>query len=189
MTDVRTPVHQPFYLTFGLQYEYETHPYWAGADPSGWVKILAKNSSAAEALARAYFGDRYAFLYPATHFDISAERKHFAKGELAVIEQGSVPLPGNPGNAPQPIVTTSEPELYGVLPNATVACRIEGRLKGDPTDSYEKLGYDVRLFHRTCVERGKDMFDEVFSVDRNVRAFELDWAVPCECPVCEVSLT
>jgi hypothetical protein len=186
MTDVRTSL-LPFFLTFGVQYEYKEHPYWKGADPAGWVRIMARTADQAMTLAHAYFGEHYAFLYPADKFDTDEDRKYYPHGELAVIELGSVPLPGNPGDAPQPIVTTSQPELYGVAPGTTVACRIEGELPShfplEPGTS------DVELVHRTCLERGKALFTRIDNVDTNVMAFELDWAEPHECPVCETSIT
>lgn len=193
MTDVRTSLH-PFYVTFGVQYSRtpsdlygtETHPYWPeGADKDGWVRIMAKTHDQAVNLARAYFGERYAFIYPADRFDTTKERKWFPLGELAVIELGSVPLPGNPGDAPQPIVTTSEPNLYGVADHTTVAARIEGELIGRPNPEAS----DVELVHRDCLDEGRELFVQVFNVDTNVMAFELDWAVPHECPVCHVSIT
>jgi hypothetical protein len=180
MTDVRTSLH-PFYLTFGVQYEYQEHPYWKGADPAGWVRIMAKTHDAAIALARAYFGERYAFLYPADHFNADEDRKYYPHGELAVIEQGNLTVEGD---GPKPIVTTSEPELYGVAQDATVAVRIEGILKENPG-----VDPDVELFHRTCVERGTELFARIDERDNNVQAFELDWSVPNECPVCGVSIT
>ena len=191
MTDVRTSL-LPFYLTFGVQYSrtacghygVETHPYWAGADSKGWVRIMARTAEQARNLAHAFFGERYAFLYPEDRFDTTADRQYYPLGELAVIELGNLAIEGD---GPMPIVSTSDPELYGVTRDATVACRIEGELPShfplEPGTS------DVELVHRTCLERGKELFLSIDTIDTNVMAYELDWAVPHECPVCHTSIT
>lgn len=189
MTDVRTSL-LPFYMTFPVQisrtpipfYGQETHPYWPGADGKGWVRIMARTADQAMTLARAYFGERYAFIYPADKFDTTADREYYPLGEIAVIELGNLAIEGD---GPKPIVTTSEPELYGVASNTTVGCRIEGELKGRPNPEAN----DVELFHRTCVERGKALFDQVFNVDYNLMAFELDWDTPNDCAVCHHPLS
>lgn len=188
-TDGRPSVPQlhPFFVTFGVQYSHEPHPYWKGADPNGWVRIMAKSADAAYALAHAYFGERYAFLYPADRFDTAADREFYPLGEIALIEQGNLAMEGD---GPKPIASTSEPEMYGVPSQATVACRIEGILKhGGDADAIEKLGYEVEYVHPGCFEAGSMMFASISEVDRNVMAYELDWSVPYECPVCEVSIT
>ena len=188
MTDVRTSL-SPFYMTFPVHvsrtpsdmYGTELHPYWPAADGKGWVRIMARTAEQARHLAFAFFGDRYAFLYPEDKFDINEDRRFYPLGELAVIELGNLAVEGD---GPKPIVSTSSPMLYGVGENTTVACRIEGTSKTDPGEDP-----DVGLVHRTCLERGKDLFEMVFDVDTNVQAFELDWAVPNECPVCHTSIT
>lgn len=183
--DVR-PSLLPFYVTFGVQYRYQDHPYWEGADPSGWVTIMAPSYDKAMALAHAYFGDRYAFIYPADKFDTTADRKWYPKGELAVLTLGDLTIEGD---GPKPIVTTSESWLYGVGDNAIVAARLVGRLKGVESDSHEKLGYDVEVVHLHCLDGAIELFAVVENIDRHVHAFELDWAVPNECPVCDISIT
>ncbi len=176
----------PFYVTFGVQYRYQDHPYWKGADPSGWVTIMAPSYDKAMALVHAYFGDRYAFIYPADKFDTTADRKWYPKGELAVLTLGDLTIEGD---GPKPIVTTSESWLYGVGDNAIVAARLVGRLKGAESDSHEKLGYDVEVVHLHCLDGAIELFAVVENIDRHVHAFELDWAVPNECPVCDISIT
>lgn len=186
--DVRTSLH-PFYITFGVQYSREpnnlygteAHPYWPGADGKGWVRIMARTAEQARHVAHAYFGDRYAFLYPEDRFDTTADREYYPLGELAVIELGQL---GIEGDGPHPIVSTSDPRLYGVGENTTVATRIEGIRKEDPG-----VDPDVALVHRTCLQRGLDLFERIDEHDSNVMAFELDWSVPNECPVCHTSLT
>lgn len=193
MTDVRTSL-SPFYITFGVRYSREpndlygteAHPYWPGADKDGWVRIMARTAEQARHLAHAYFGERYAFLYPEDRFDTTKERKWFPLGELAVIELGNLAIEGD---GPKPIVTTSESWLYGVDDNAIIAARLVGRLKGERSDSHKTLGYDVECVHLHCVDAAIDLFAEVANIDRCVHAFELDWSVPNECPVCHTSLT
>jgi hypothetical protein len=82
-----TPQLQKFYLTFGVKYSHETHPYWEGVDPNGWVLILAPDEPTARALAHVYFRESWAFLYDGLHFDEAESRSRFyPKGALAVIE-------------------------------------------------------------------------------------------------------
>ena len=63
-----------------------------------------------------------------------------------------------------------------------VAVRIEGELKEH--DSFDEVGYDVRLFHRGCFQEGYKLFDAVNEEDHEVRRFELDDDNLPECPVC-----
>jgi len=180
MTDVRTSL-LPFYVTFGVQYAHKEHPYWPGADPAGWVRVMAKTLNQAMTLAHAYFGEHYAFCYPADKFDTDEDRKYYPHGELAVIELGNLAVEGD---GPKPIVSISESTLHGVAPGTTICARIEGELIGRPNPEAD----DVELFHRTCVEQGKALFQQVFNVDTNVMAYELDWATTIECPVCHTSI-
>lgn len=188
MTDVRTSLH-PFYVTFGVRYsrtpDYygtETHPYWPGADGRGWVRITAHTQDQAMTLAQAYFGEHYAFCYPADKFDTTADREYYPLGELAVIELGNLAIEGD---GPKPIVTTSEPQLYGVAPGTTIGARIIGRLKqGSDEDAVEKVGYDMEYVHREHFMAGVELFDVVDEVDQNVMAYEMDWANPWDCAVC-----
>lgn len=194
-TDVRPSLH-PFYITFGVQYSRtpsdlfgtEYHPYWRGADGKGWVRIMAKTAQQAMNLAFAYFGERYAFLYTEDRFDTTADRKYYPLGELAVISLGVRPASDSDG--PQPILNDSESWVYGVSSDTTMGGRIQGILKdGAVSDSALKLGYEVELVHTACLTKALEAFAEVHEVDRNVTAGELDWSVPNECFVCEVSLT
>lgn len=82
-----------FYLTFGIKYPTEPHPYWTGADHSGWVRITAQSDYFARLIAKQFFGDAWAFLYPEAHFDTSDSRRHFSKGELLHLKQLNHPSP------------------------------------------------------------------------------------------------
>jgi len=82
-----TPQLQKFYLTFGVKYSHETHPYWEGVDPNGWVLILAENEDRARALAVRHFREYWAFLHDSLHFNEGENRlKYYPMGALAVIE-------------------------------------------------------------------------------------------------------
>ena len=175
---VRVPVPPglaEFRLTFGVQYHHTAHPHWAGANPDGWLTILAADEEAARLLARAYLGNVYAFTYPAERFD----PKYYPLGELARISAA--------GSTDPTLVrrfTASDPEFYGRASTEVIACRIEGILKADPgTDP------DVELVHPDCFEAAALLFARIDEVDRAVMAWELDWANPHECPVCETSIT
>lgn len=86
-----------FYLTFGVKYPTEPHPYWTGADHSGWVRITAQSDYFARLIAKQFFGDAWAFIYPETHFDTSDSRRHFRKGELLHLKQMNTPASKNYG--------------------------------------------------------------------------------------------
>lgn len=64
-----------------------------------------------------------------------------------------------------------------------VAVRIEGELKSDYPNPEAN---DVELFHPECVlvEDPEDLFLAVFNRDEEVLAYEIDWAHPPECPIC-----
>lgn len=80
---IRTPTLHKFYLTFGVKYRNEVHPYWVGADPDGWVLIEAETEDAARALAVQYLDKYWAFLYPANRFDVDRYRQDFyPKGQV-----------------------------------------------------------------------------------------------------------
>lgn len=71
-----------FYLTFGLKYPEEPHPYWSGADGKGWVRISANDEEEARDIAFQFFGPRWAFIYPEDKFDRRESRRFYPNGEL-----------------------------------------------------------------------------------------------------------
>lgn len=170
-----------FFLTFGVQYRHEQHPFWAGAHPDGWLTVMAPDEDAARRLIRPYIGNRYAFIYEESRF----KPEYHPLGELAVITAR--------GSDREDLVAQfgeSDPEYYGRDSNEVVAHRIEGILAVDSdTDAIANLGYEAETFHRGCADEGRAMFKSVSEEDDRVMAFELDWAVPHECPVCGVSIT
>lgn len=72
---------QTFYVTFGQRYRTEAHPYLPTATPDGWVRIIAETEADARRIACEFLGERWSFLYKATHFDDHL----YPDGELAVI--------------------------------------------------------------------------------------------------------
>jgi hypothetical protein len=178
----------PFYLTFGVQYRREPHPLWKGADPDGWVKIMARDEPEARHVAGLYFGKHWSMLYPGQYFPEALNKaKYYPKGELLVLEVGVYPPPAG---APHPRYTNSDPRFYGVDENAVVAVRVEGVLKeGSDKDAVEALGYEAEHFHPGCAEAGQALFATISEVDTAVRAFELDWSSPYHCEVCQESIT
>jgi hypothetical protein len=183
--EVGAPKLRKFYVTFGVQYAHEQHPYWQGADPDGWLLVLAPDEEAARNLVRTFIGLKWAFLYDASRFNESEDRRHFPKGELAQIDTNGGIRTAKGGVPPTPRFGTSDPEYYGTEADEVVAARIEGHLKVDPDT--EK--YDVEYVHRGCLAEGLELFSGIMESDAAVLASELDWSVPYECPVCEVSIT
>lgn len=175
-----------FYLTFGVQYSREPHPYWAGAHPDGWVQIHTKDESTARQLARRYFGQRWSMLYDNLNFNpVENKARYYPRGVIALItDDGAVST--DPEILPPSIhVTPSDPEYHGVDPSDVVGVRIDGHLKEDGDPDF----YDARLFHRDCADEGRDLFRQINEEDGRVMAFELDWNQPAHCTVCETSLT
>lgn len=175
-----------FYLTFGVQYGREIHPYWSGAHHEGWVQIHTKDESSARQLARRYFGLRWSMLYDNLSFNpVESKARYYPRGVIALItDDGAVST--DPAILPPSVhITESDPEFHGVDPTDVVGARIEGHLKegGDPDF------YDVELFHRDCADDGRDLFREITEEDSRVMAFELDWNQPAHCDVCDRSLT
>lgn len=180
-----------FYLTFGVKYRHEPHPFWKGADPSGWVTIVAGSEPEARRTASLYFGEAWSMLYPDNHFNEALNKAQFyPRGEIARIEAGNVT---EGVGLPTPRFEVSDPRFHGHEDTDIVACRIEGRAKARfrerTSDSFEELGYDAVVVHPQCFERAVLFFAEVTDVDRAVQAGELDWTDPQECDVCEVSIT
>lgn len=180
---VPTPL-QTFYLTFGVRYRHEKHPAWDGAHPDGWLEIQAPDEEAARLLVRSFIGNKYAFIYDEHRF----ERKWHPRGRLATITTDGGIFPAEGVGAPTPRYGPSDPEYYGVDGTDVVAVRVEGELKGDYPNPEAN---DVELFHPACVEAEdpEEMFLAVFNRDDHVLAYELDWANPAECPICNTSIT
>lgn len=101
-----------FYLTFGLKYPDEPHPYWSGADGKGWVRITAEDEEEARAIAFQFFGPRWAFIYPEADFDRRESRRFYPKGELLHLVRRRFAKPNDGlgvGYATSPTGTFSEP--------------------------------------------------------------------------------
>ncbi|QWY82831.1 hypothetical protein PP641_gp091 [Arthrobacter phage SilentRX] len=180
-----TPL-QTFYVTFGMMYRHEKHPFWTGAHPDGWLEVQAPDEDAARELVRRYIGNRYAFIYDKLRFD----PKWHPLGALASIKDGAAPwyAPHVPHFGPP--FTTSDCRYYGFETSEVVAARIEGELaKDSDADAIRELGYEAELVHKHCLTEGLALFKRVIEVDSRVMAGELDYADPHECPVCETSIT
>lgn len=178
-TDGR-PSLQSFYLTFGTQYHYEAHPHWAGVNPDGWVRIEAADEGRARGLVFLHFDSNWSMLCPEQYF----RREYFPAGELAVIRVGQAQSFVGIQLHPIEDVSSHDPRYHGVMAATQVAHRIEGIFKDNPgTDP------DAVYVHPECAEDGAALFARIDEVDPDVQAFELDWAVPYECPICKASLT
>lgn len=187
---VPTPL-QNFYVTFGMMYRYEKHPYWEWAHPDGWLLVKAPDEEAARLLLRQCIGNRYAFIYTEGRL----KQEYHPMGRIATISTdgtSSVERGVFNGHAypPGPLFTTSRPEYYGREADEVVCARIEGKLaENSDADAIANLGYEVEHVHQRCFTAGIAMFDYVTDVDYRVLADELDWAQPYECPVCNTSIT
>lgn len=76
-----------FYMTFGVQYPSEPHPYWSGADGAGWVRIVAESENMARQIAEQFFGMAWSRLYTEPFFDASDSRRFYRRGEILVLQQ------------------------------------------------------------------------------------------------------
>lgn len=181
----QTAALETIYLTFGVKYEHEPHPYWSGANPNGWVVIRAKDHTAARRLAARYFGRSWSTTYDSLSFNAEeAQRLYYPLGAIAEITEDGATSLITGVEAPTPQITPSDPEYYGVDSKEVVGARIEGHLYEDPSDFY-----DVMIVHVSCVEDAYTRFKEVTEEDLKVRAFELDWSQPRLCDACRRSLT
>lgn len=184
------PLLKNFYLTFGVQYRHEPHPYWKGADPDGWVLIQATDYDAARRQAVRHFGQRWSMLYEAAYFNEEENKaRYYPKGAIAeIISDGQTLTYWHPEGTPAPSIhiTPADPEYYGKDPRDVVAARIEGHLYKNPSEMY-----DVVLVHRDCREEAQNLFKVITEEDDRVRAFEIDWSQPANftCDVCKVPIT
>ena len=143
-----------FYLTFGVQYSHERHPYWTGANPDGWVLIQAPSEAHARRLAMRYFGINWSMLYDHLNFDEAQNKaRYYPLGELALVTEGGALSMRHGIEAPAAHITPSNPEYHGVSPSLVVGVRVEGHLHENPSSFY-----DVELFHTGCAEEGRTLF-------------------------------
>lgn len=178
-----TPALQKFYVTFGVQYSHEPHPYWDGADPDGWLTVLAPDEEAARLRVRSFIGLKWSMMYDSLNFDETEDRKYFPKGELARIstdgdDHARVGVPTRRFG-------TSDPEFYGHDGKELIGARIAGHLLVDPSPEM----YDVEYTHLGCYAEGVQLFGAIRDTDRAVMAFEMDWSNPWRCAACHRSLT
>ncbi len=75
-----------YYLTFGVQYTNNSHPYVPSIDPNGYVQIDAVSESDARAEAHSIFGDKWAFLYPEKNWS-EKNTRHFPLGQIATLDE------------------------------------------------------------------------------------------------------
>jgi hypothetical protein len=184
--EVGAPKLHTYYVTFGMVYRHEAHPYWKGAHPDGWLEVMAPDEEAARLLLRSFIGNRYAFMYEKGRF----ETKWHPLGRLATITTNGGIFTAKGVEPPTPQFGPSDCRYYGVATNEVVAARIEGILsEGSDKDCIEKLGYEVELVHKHCLTEGLALFDRVFEVDSRVMAGELDYNDPHNCPICDTSIT
>ena len=179
------PLLKDFYLTFGVQYSHEPHPYWTGANPNGWVQIHTKDNDTARRLARRYFGQRWSMLYDELYFNpVESKRQYYPLGCIALITDDGAVSTITGVEPPAIHISSSDPEFHGVDPDAVIGVRIEGHLYENPSEFY-----DVMVVHHDCMDQAYTRFKAVIEEDLRVRAFELDWDQPAHCDVCETSLT
>ena len=176
-----TPDLPAFFLTFGVMYRHETHPFWEQAHPDGWLLVLAPDEDAARLVVRRYIGNKYAFIYPEDRF----QRKWHPMGELGRVVTDGKQMVLDSGGSLVAQFTESDPQFYGRDENEHIAHRIEGILAvGSDEDCIKELGYEAETFHPGCADEGRVMFKSITEEDDRVLAFELDWSEPNECPVC-----
>lgn len=88
-----------YYVTFGVKYQHEKHPHWAGAHPDGWLEVIAEDYDTARDLVARYVGNVFAFMYEADRF----ERKWHPLGRLATLTQDGVLWPKEGVEPPTPL--------------------------------------------------------------------------------------
>lgn len=58
-----------FYVTFGVKYHREDHPWWGGPIPhNGYLVIKAEDESSARDIVLDHVGKAWAFIYPEERF-------------------------------------------------------------------------------------------------------------------------
>lgn len=71
-----------FFLTFGVQYDNQTHPQGPHVHPDGYVVITAKDYRTARGIVTQLYGQRWSDLYAEENFDPS----DFSRGVLLNIQ-------------------------------------------------------------------------------------------------------
>lgn len=72
-----------YYLTFGIQYAEEQHPYFHNAHPDGWVEIESQSEMEARVEAYDLFEDKWAFIYDEKNFNPT----NFRAGRIATAKE------------------------------------------------------------------------------------------------------
>lgn len=179
------PKGKTFYVTFGVNYAHEPHPYWPGAHPDGYLEVLAPDEEQARALVRTFIGLKWSHMYD--------RKPDWAKrGRLAAVLSDGTIWQVEGVEPPTPKFTPSSPEYYGHDSDEVVGVRVEGRFasaEDEDPDAIGNLGYEVVYMHHVCFMAGIQIFGKVTELDWKVLAWELDWSTPYECPVCEESIT
>lgn len=187
-----TPLNN-YYVTFGMMYRYERHPYWMWAHPDGWLRVMAPDEEAARDLLRRCIGTRYAFIYEEGRFNTNG----FTLEEIAMISTDGTSsvsrrIDNGNGYPPQTRFDESSPEWYGHDAAEVVAARIQGKAVPDgdaDAGGFDDVGYDAVTVHKRCFVEAVSLFEDVDEVDLHVQAGELDWNSPVHCVVCEISIT
>lgn len=78
------PELETFYVTFGDQYRREPHPYFPGAHPDGYLKVMAQDEVAARLLCFRMMDSKWSMIYPEAEFweDPEDVAKWYPLGEL-----------------------------------------------------------------------------------------------------------
>jgi hypothetical protein len=185
--EIGAPRLKSFYVTFGVRYAHEPHPYWKGAHPDGWLTVQAPDEEAARLLVRTFIGLKWSMMYDSLNWRPEGS---FSRRTLATITTNGGIFPAEGVEPPTPQFGESDAQYYGYDSNEVVCARIEGILaEHSDKDAIEALGYEVEHVHKACLTDGLALFEKVFEVDSRVMAGELDWSLPYECPVCETSIT
>jgi len=77
---VSNTITYEWFVTFGMRYAHETHPYFPDAHPDGWVVIEADTYEEARRIAVRRLGPFWAFVYGE---DDPPSPELFPRGELA----------------------------------------------------------------------------------------------------------
>lgn len=72
-----------YYLTFGIKYAEELHPYFHNAHPDGWVEFESQSENDARVEAYDLFEDKWAFIYNEKNFNPT----NFRAGRIATAKE------------------------------------------------------------------------------------------------------
>ena len=78
----RRSVEKEFRVTFGRRYLTEEHPTFPEAHPDGWFSILAANEDQARQRAFGWFGQAWAFIYPAECMTEEEWLRMYPRGQI-----------------------------------------------------------------------------------------------------------